>query len=175
MGSVNTQVFWGVILLLWGISILLRVFLGISIPVMRLVIGSLLIYGGFLLVTGARSVQWQSQEWSTIDSQGCHFYNHYLTSGIIDLRNLPLHTGTQCVRVHSALSRTTLLLDPTIPTKVIIQASLAHISYMQNSNAYEKALFFGNRTFDPVDKQEPKIIIELAASLSTCVIKYEKI
>ena len=86
------SLFFGTLLILWGISLIIEAIFGISLPIIKVAFAFLLIYAGILLIKGLypsenqKTIFFGSEKINTIYSQ----YKIVLGEGVIDLRDIKL-------------------------------------------------------------------------------------
>lgn len=136
---------FGIFLLLVGVSILLRVFTGINLPLGRIAVGVFLIYIGIRVLSGTHWRCWKQncltdpKNENTVifgegsfkadtDKQGKHGKNYQIVfgKGTIDLTNLAKLTPDQrpeAIEINVVFGEGIVLLDAT--TQIQIQANAA--------------------------------------------------
>jgi hypothetical protein len=130
MNFLSSAVFWGAVIILFGMSIILREVFHIHFPVFRVVIGILLIYWGIKMVSGGFGRSWSSNstvfDHSTIFSNGSQKeYNVVFGHSTIDLFKIENKSGKY--EVNSVFSHTNLILNDSIPTLVKMNAAFASV------------------------------------------------
>ncbi|OFZ01262.1 MAG: hypothetical protein A2Z97_02060 [Bdellovibrionales bacterium GWB1_52_6] len=129
--------FLGIFLLLVGVSILLRIFTGINIPLGRIALGVFLIYFGVRVILGSSwNIGWKHERQDREDAHTALFRegnfkpNHTDSStqdyqivfgrGTIDLTGLAKFQGEKpdTVEVNVVFGEAVVLLDPTIQTQI---------------------------------------------------------
>ncbi|TVR81508.1 MAG: hypothetical protein EA412_02835 [Chitinophagaceae bacterium] len=94
MSILSSGVFWGVLILLIGMSIILKALFGWNIPVLRIVFGLLFIYIGLRLILGffykpdTKEKHFFNSKEKIEYSEGVKDYNIIFGSSVIDLRNI---------------------------------------------------------------------------------------
>jgi hypothetical protein len=126
MNILSSGVFWGLILILIGISIIVRIVFNVDIPIFRLVIGLLLVYFGFQVIFGGsyrsrRRIDTQRGERSYRGyniQQGNNQYNIVFSRGRVDLTDKTDLSTDQFVEVNVVFGSAVVLIDPEIPTQI---------------------------------------------------------
>jgi predicted membrane protein len=121
MGFLFSGIFWGVVLMLLGLSIIVKMIFHIDIPVFRTIFALVLIYLGLRLLFG----------WNWCHKQNCHstwFNNSTITATAagskydvifgqskIDLRNITAIDGDREVNVDVVFGSADVLMNPNVP------------------------------------------------------------
>lgn len=127
-------IFWGMLLIFWGASLLLNALFGINIPVIRLFIGGLLIYFGFSLIShsGRNQESFNSYWFSHNIIRAKHLQNEVRVSfsnSTIDLRTIP-SSGNTPVVIKTFCSNVHLITNPLVTTKVVINSNFSRTQYL---------------------------------------------
>jgi len=130
MNFFSSAVFWGAVIILFGMSIILREVFHIHFPIFRVVFGILLIYWGIKMVGGGFGKSWNSHatvfDHSTVTSDGSQKeYNVVFGHSTIDLFKIENKSGKY--EVNSVFSHTHLILNDSIPTMVKMNAAFASV------------------------------------------------
>lgn len=131
MGFIFSEIFWGAIIVLFGLSILVNVIFHINIPIFRIFIGFIIIYFGIKVIVGG---QWSNEckkrtQWKEVKSTHMNYqqneYNTLFGKGVIDLKTIPMGTETYNLSLNTIFAETTLKLDPAKPVKISTSAAFA--------------------------------------------------
>ena len=121
MHIVFSSIFWGVILVLLGISVILKAVFKIDIPVFRVVFAILLIYWGAKILFG--DIFHRSKDHTVIfhnsqfvDSDLKKEYNVVFGRSEINLRNVDLSRGNLKTQINVVFGSSSAYIDPEIPT-----------------------------------------------------------
>jgi hypothetical protein len=126
MGFMFTGLFWGIVLMLLGMSVILNGVFHIHIPLFRIIMGVVIIYFGFKVMLGN---QWHGHGQHALFSDvrvdatmnnGKEF-NVIFGKGDIDFSNIEL-TETRKVKVNTIFGGTILKISPQLPLKIIVSA-----------------------------------------------------
>ena len=156
----NQQIIWGTILVLLGLSLILKSLFHITIPLLRPFVGCVLVYFGLSImmdpfnessdkktVMFGKSIVQAHEEVTT--------YNITFASGVIDLSALPMNHAKE-ITVNIVFGAAELLLNETVPTKVTVNALCARAELPD-----ETLVSFGRNTYKTITDQEPLLIIHL--------------
>lgn len=147
MKSITVSILIGAALILFGLSIIVKVVFGIDIPLFRVFLAGLLIYWGICLITKPKEVQFGSNRTyvytaRTTDQE--KFNKEYTIAfggGKIDLTNIKESTLPVSIQVNVSFGQATILIDKNIPTAITAQSTFAHIQIAdedQDVNSVER-------------------------------------
>jgi predicted membrane protein len=130
MGFLSSGLFWGVIVVLIGVSIILNVVLGVKIPLFRVVFGLLLIYWGVSLLAGSRFGARAGNSTIFSDTQvkpvaPAKEYNILFGKGEIDLTGVQLQPGRNRVEINTVFGASVLRLNPDVPVSLEVSAAFS--------------------------------------------------
>ncbi len=161
MSFVSSAAFWGGIIVLFGLSIILREVFHIHIPFVKIIFGFILIYWGVKMICGGFNRPWSHN--STVfsesnirydDSQ--REYNIIFGSGTIDLFKLE-NTGNKKIEINVVFGNGILILNDSIPTKVEMSSVFGSAEAPDKSvNALGKT----NYTTSAYKEGEPFIFVD---------------
>jgi len=128
MSFLSSAVFWGVIIILLGLSIILKEIFGVHIPVFRIFVGLILIYLGVKILAGgfwrhhyANSVVFNEANMNFDESQ--QDYNIVFGHGVIDLFKMDASHTNRSFDVNVVFGNGTLILNDSIPIFVEISSA----------------------------------------------------
>jgi len=147
MGFIFSGVFWGVIIILIGLSIILNVVFGIRVPFFRIAFALFLIWLGITLLTGgsfwSRARNKAIFEEKRIDSITPNSkYDIVFGKGVIDLSKVILEDKVFKVEVNTVFGSGTIQIAPEIPAKIEVNSVFASAS-MPDGNS----IAFGQYTY----------------------------
>ncbi|MDA3813241.1 MAG: LiaF-related protein [Candidatus Cloacimonetes bacterium] len=139
--------FWGVMLVLFGISMILRAVFNLDIPIFRIVFALVIIYFGVKLLVGRQAFKgdrnfsmFRSSNVTMSESGG--EYNVIFGQSNIDLSNIDISESSQKVEVNIVFGSGNLLIDPQKPMKISVSTVFADCKLpKRNIN------FFGDSNF----------------------------
>ena len=122
--------FWGVMLVLFGVSMILRAMFNLDIPIFRIVFALVIIYFGIKLLVGRQAFKgernfsmFRNSDVTMSESGG--EYNVIFGQSNIDLSNIDISESSKKVNVDVVFGSGNLLIDPRIPTKLKISTVFA--------------------------------------------------
>jgi hypothetical protein len=122
--------FWGIVLVLLGVSMILKVVFHLDIPVFRLVVAGVLIFLGVRLLLGMSHGGAGAPRNTVLFGEGDlgsapadREYSVVFGKGILDLKGLDPATRTEALEFVTVFGEGTLRVDPAVPTKVTMTAA----------------------------------------------------
>jgi hypothetical protein len=134
MGFLFNQVFWGALLIIIGVTVIIKVLFNIHIPLVRIIFAFLLIYIGiWFLVGGQWRPEWQPRGNTilfndltiTVSKPSSEEYNVIFSQGTIDFTGVALNKGVTGVKLNTIFSKGILKINPDIPAKIVTNSVFA--------------------------------------------------
>ncbi len=122
MGCLSSGIFWGVLIVIVGILVLIRVIFGVHIPIFSLIIGLLLIYFGVRIITGMsccrreKTVVFEEKHIEGASASGK--YDVIFGKSMIDLTRVELKEGVARIDVNTVFGSSVIKIDPAMPIKI---------------------------------------------------------
>ena len=141
--KMGAGLFWGVLLILIGVGVVIRVVFNINFPVIKFLIAFFFIFIGIKMLVGNFDFRHgHIDENTTIFSesridgtQGNHKeYNVIFGSSVIDLRGIDLSEGSREIKINTIFSGTVIKIDKNIPVRIKADAVFANAA-LPNGNA----------------------------------------
>lgn len=124
MGFIFTGIFWGVVLILVGLAVIINVVFGIKIPIFRTIFALFLIYLGIQMLTGLSF--WNKSKKSVVFEEktievtiASDKYDVVFGKGEIDLTGIELKDQSVRVEINTVFGGSVVKINPAIPTKII--------------------------------------------------------
>ncbi len=172
MGFVFSGLFWGLVIVLAGLSIILNVAFGLKIPFFRILFGLVLIYIGVSMLIGTR-VRVRTHNTTVFDESTMEVtkageYNVIFSRSVIDLTRLELKPGRNKVEVNTVFGAAVLKVDPATPVRLRASAAFAG-ARMPDGNT----LSFGDYKWhsDSLNDSTPFLDIEASVVFGSLEIK----
>jgi len=116
------NLFWGAILILLGLSMVLKSVFHIHLPLVRIAFAVIIIWWGVKLLLGnfdsssskENTVLFSSEKMMS-DGEDSD-YNVIFGSGIVDLRGIDLSEGSKTVKISAVFGGAKILTNPAVPT-----------------------------------------------------------
>ena len=158
-----TGAFWGIFLVLIGVSILIRVFFNIEFPIFRIFFGLLFIALGINLVFGRHKVFSDSKNiifgetsFNVRESHGK--YNVVFSKGVTDLTSLPAKDESAKIEVNTVFGENIVYIKKIAPVKIRANSVFGHIELPDGN---EIAFGTNHYTSAAFDKNTPHLQLEL--------------
>jgi predicted membrane protein len=130
MGLLTSNIFWGTVVVIFGISILLKTIFHIDLPVFRILLGLFIIYIGVRMLAGwnngfsaSKSAVFSETKINAAGQKGD--YSVVFGKGTVDLTGIDVKEKSVKTDVHTVFGETTLIVDQAIPMKIVIDAVFA--------------------------------------------------
>ncbi|MDH4262045.1 MAG: cell wall-active antibiotics response protein [Spirochaetia bacterium] len=139
MNILFTGVFWGIFLVLIGISILVRVFLNINIPVFRIFFGLFfialglnIVFGNRISLSDSKNIVFGEATIKVDESRGK--YNVVFSKGITDLTGLPISGENSKIEVNTIFGDNTIYIKKGVSVSIHGNAAFGQIELPDGSN-----------------------------------------
>jgi predicted membrane protein len=176
MGFLSTAAFWGVIIVLIGLSIILREVFHINIPFVRIVFGILLIYWGIKIISGGFGRKWDrhsavSNEAKMVYDDDQKDYDIVFGRGTIDLFKMQTPIQNKKIDISVVFGNGLLILNDSIPIKVKMTAVFGSAEAPDKS-----ANGFGETTYttSAYNENGPHILIDATTVFGKTEIQSRK-
>ncbi|MFQ3579655.1 MAG: LiaF domain-containing protein [Bacteroidales bacterium] len=175
--KMGTAIFWGAVVIIAGILIMLRAF-GINIPIFKFLIGGLLIFWGIKILAGGsnffkcgaikekNSVIFGEARFDTNDIS--NEYNVVFGKGEIDLTNIVLNSTKQ-VKINTVFGAADVKLPKHVPFKI-----RANSAFAQTVLPNENSTAFGTNFYATKDFNENEPYLEIESNVVFGQIDYSK-
>jgi predicted membrane protein len=134
MNFLFTGVFWGVVLILIGLGVIINVVFGVKIPIFRTIFALFLIYLGIQMLTGTswhkrseKVVMFEEKKIETITKSDK--YDVIFGKGEIDLTGIKPDSQNIGVEINTVFGGSVVKINPAVPTKMIVSSAFggAHL------------------------------------------------
>lgn len=178
MGFLFSEAFWGIFLILLGVTIVLKTFFGINIPLFKTAFAILLIYAGISMLAGGQRWHFYRNESIFFNNtkvqaeQGRRDYNIIFGSGTLDFTNVKPEPEAHKIEVTTVFGSGVLKVDPNIPVIIKVDAIFASAQFPDGTG-----ISFGNYTYRSPQKRgqnEPYVEIEADVVFGSLTIVNQK-
>jgi hypothetical protein len=147
MNIIFREAYWGALIILAGVLLIIRNVFKIDLPVMGIIFPIFIITVGISLLTGFRTADRQGKNilFSDADFDNVSSNEHYSVvfgKGSYDLRNLKPTDKDIFVDINCAFGSAELLINPTTPMKIKVSSAFGG-GHMPNGNTVS----FGERVY----------------------------
>jgi predicted membrane protein len=160
MGFLFSEAFWGVFIIIIGVSIVLKSVFGINLPIVKTAFAILLIYAGISMLAGGNKWYFKSDHNISFGNSKIKVdslqkeYNIIFGSGVIDLTDLPLQEGRNRAKINTIFGSGVIQVHPDIPVVVRGDAVFASARFPDGRNTS-----FGDFTYrSPQFKEDGKYL-----------------
>jgi predicted membrane protein len=130
MGFIFSEVFWGVLLIILGASVVIKAVFHISIPIFPIVVAFILIYGGIRILMGGFGFE-KSQNMIIFNDSTIKIaspkdtYNVLFGRGLIDLTAVTFTKTTPKLQINTIFGGGVIRINPEIPVKIVVNSAFA--------------------------------------------------
>ncbi len=159
--------FWGILIILTGVTLLVRVILNVDFPVLRIIAGSFLILLGIMIISGSSGV------WPLKTAENELFFKSSLVKGtdqlspeyhlvfshtVFDLTGFDLPDKEKNLKINNIFSGSTVLMDPDLPVNIEVDAMFAGVKMPgRNTPLFGRGVY----TSDGFDPEGPHLNISV--------------
>ncbi len=164
------SVFWGIVLILIGVSVVVNQYFNLSIPIITVIIAIILIAAGIRIILGGSFGGWHgSHDWDGFGYQvfkyepgsGDKEYDLKFKGATIDLSEASLDKGNVKIDIKGSFGGGVVILNPDIPTRIEAEISFGGVTFPDGA-----AVGFGRGSYEsPGFKADsPHLFIKVDAS-----------
>jgi predicted membrane protein len=144
-----TEVFWGSLLILLGISMIIKTIFGIDLPIVRTIFAILLIYAGISIISNIGSSHKHKTtvafaEKIIIPEKVDNYYSVMFGKGIIDLTHLQNLDEMLKVKIDVIFGQATLKINSRIPTVIHTKANFGNATFPDNTSVSSESYTYKN-------------------------------
>ncbi|MCF7792543.1 MAG: hypothetical protein K9N09_01295 [Candidatus Cloacimonetes bacterium] len=174
MHFVFSGVFWGLVLVLLGLSMIIKIVFKIDLPIIRIVFAVILIYWGLKLLFGLsfsikkdNDVVFNNADIEHV--QAGKEYNVIFGKSNIDLRDFDLQNETAKVEINVIFGNGVIYLNPDIPARIKIDAVFAEAKLPKKTVSV-----FGDFIYDTPGyvEGEPYLLLNVDVVFGNAIIEY---
>jgi hypothetical protein len=161
-GFLFTEVFWGIFLIIIGLSVVIKVLFNINIPLLRLALAFLLIYLGISMLVGGQGIKARP---NTVLFNEMHLkaseagqYNIIFGKGTLDLSALT--AGGAKTELNTIFGAGVIEVNPKIPVRLHVNAAFAGAT-MPDGNT----ISFGDYLYQSPEYREGQPFLEIEANV----------
>lgn len=147
------SLFWGLLLVILGLSLILRIVFNIDFPIFKIFIAFVLIYFGIKILFGSfdtkvhvyhggeKDVIFGEKNFSHMEGSG--EYNTVFGKGTYDFRGYDLKGETKRIKLSTVFGGTVIKLDKDLPVRIKVEAAFAGADLPNGNSAV-----FGSTTYE---------------------------
>lgn len=164
--------FWGSLLILIGLQLLVSAIFGIDLPLLRLAFGAWIVYLGISLLYGTMPWRTYVYHWSTKSASKTYTKDSSSHSVVFGTQHLNFSDLDFTVQTEKAISTvfgtTYITLDPTIPTLINASATFGTVIFPNDTQLSSGSESYNNYSNSDI----PILILNINAVFGTVIIRY---
>jgi hypothetical protein len=127
MGCLSSGIFWGVLVVIIGLVIIINVIFGTKIPIIPIIFGLIFIYIGIRIITGnswcrrTRTAIFEETKYEKATGGGK--YDVIFGRNVVDLSDIQLKEGMTRVEVNTIFGSSVVKINPAMPVKIRASAA----------------------------------------------------
>lgn len=165
MGS---TLFWGLLLVILGLSLIFRIVFNIDFPLLKIVIAFVLIFLGIRILFGSfGGFRFQHGENDTIfgekryyHTQGDRDFNLVFGKGTYDFRGYDTGGSRKKIKISDVFGACVIKLDKDLPVRIKVESAFAGVQLPNGNSAVFGSSTYESQNFDP-DKPFMDLKIEV--------------
>lgn len=167
--------FWGLLLIILGLSIIIRIVFNVNFPLFKIIIAFLFIFIGIKILFGGNGIfkfgkkndiLFQERKYSSF--QDASDYNVFFGKGVFDFRDINLSETEKRIKIVTVFGASEIKLDKNTPVRIKADVAFAGLTFPNGNSA-----ILGNSSYESpgLDLQEAFLDIKLEAVFSAVEIK----
>ena len=153
MGMLFSGIFWGVVLIIFGITIIIKIIFNIHIPLFRIMIALFFIYLGIQILMGWKFFP-QGNERSAIFNEtkiqadsSDNEYNIIFGKGDVDLTKIDLKEKSVNIKINTVFGGSFIKLNPEMPYIIKVDSAFAGARLPDGNNAAFGTYVYKSKNF----------------------------
>lgn len=165
MGFLASGIFWGSLVILFGLSIILNAVFGISIPLFRIVFALILIYFGIKTLAGGALQQDKNnavfnEKTINISSKNADQHNVIFGSANFDLSSISLETGSVSKEITVVFGYALITLPANTPVRIKATSAFGSAAVPNNNS-----VVFGDTFYTSPSYKEGMPFVDIKATV----------
>lgn len=177
--KMGSGMFWGILLIVIGISLIVKIVFNIDFPIIRVILAFVLIYFGIKLLVGFKGKPFCEHKTETEvifgksefnSPEGNREYSIVFGKGVFDLRQYKLNeNGPTKIKVNTAFGNTTILIPTGMQFTIQVDAAFSGVT-LPNGNTSS----FGETSYSTADfdRSLPYLDIEADVAFGALEVRY---
>jgi len=176
MSYMSSAVFWGVLIIIFGLSIILKEVFHINFPFLRVIFGIFLIFWGIKVISGS-SWKNRNEDSAIFTSANMNYdkskkeYNIVFGRGNIDLFKSEKPEKNKKIEVNVVFGNGNLIINDSIPARVEMNSVFGNVRTDKDKTSGFGSASYTTSAYDP---NEPHYKIEANAVFGNLVIDNKK-
>lgn len=158
--------FWGIVLILLGLSLIIKVIFNINLPIFRIGFAVLIIYVGIKILVGGRLCCFDNNfpvfNDTSVELKDLknNEYNVIFGKGVIDLSKASIQDKKIDIKINTVFGEGIVKINPELPIKIFVNSAFAE-ARMPDGNR----ISFGNYTYTSKTFKEDAKHLKINASV----------
>ncbi len=147
-------IFWGIILVIIGLGIIIRVVFNIHFPIFKFLVAFFFIFIGLRILLGSFGLfRWEAKETDIlfkeerVRPEDKKEYNVIFSSGEFDLRDIDLGLGNYQVKVNTIFGGTIIKVNEGTPLRIDVDAVFASAKLPKGNSAVIGSSLYTNEAY----------------------------
>lgn len=145
-------IFWGIILVLIGLSVIINIIFHVHIPIVRIIFALILIYLGIQVLTGGSWCRGKSnrvffKEEITAIGTDRNDYSIIFGKGTIDLTNIPAETLKKNYKIATAFGSSIVIIPSEIPIILRVSSAFGGVNLPNGSTISFGEYIYKNKAY----------------------------
>lgn len=175
-GFIFSGVFWGVVVILFGVSIIVNAVFNIHIPFFRVLLAVFFIYIGIMVLSGGFKFSGKADQNTVLFSEGTmqftgdgknREFNVIFGKGTTRFSDISLTAGNTAVKVNSIFGESEIEIDSSMPILIHVNAAFG-AAYLPDRTVTS----FGDYTYKTPSYGKDKKSLEIQANVVFGAIRF---
>jgi predicted membrane protein len=174
--KMGPSLFWGLLLVVLGLSLIFRIVFNIDFPLFKIIIAFLLIFFGLKMLFGSfHTPRFETKESDVVFGEKRYSnpdtdrdYSVVFGKGVYDFRDIDLKGEKRRVKISTVFGATVIKINKSTPVKIKVESAFAGTELPNGNSAV-----FGSTTYTSPDFDEniPYLEIKLEVVFGGCEVR----
>jgi len=170
------SLFWGLLLVVLGLSLIFRIVFNIDFPLFKIFIAFVFIFFGLKMLFGTfrtpaigtkeNEVIFGEKRFNNPDTN--RDYNVVFGKGVYDFRDIDLKGNRQYIKISTVFGATVIKLNQTTPVKIKVESAFAGTELPNGNSAVFGSSVYTSPDYDP---EKPNLEIKLEVVFGACEVR----
>lgn len=170
------SLFWGLLLVILGLSLIFRIVFNIDFPLFKIFIAFVLIYFGVKMLFGSfNGPNFETKETEVVfnekqyaNPESNRDYSVVFGKGVYDFRDFDLKGEKQRVKISTVFGATVIKISKTLPVRIKVESAFAGTDLPDGNSAV-----FGSTTYTSpgFDSEKPYLDLKLEVVFGGCEVR----
>jgi len=174
--KMGPSLFWGLLLVILGLSLIFRIVFNIDFPLFKIFIAFVLIYFGVKMLFGSfNGPKFETKETEVVfnekqyaNPESNRDYSVVFGKGVYDFRDFDLKGEKQRVKISTVFGATVIKISKTMPVRIKVESAFAGTDLPDGNSAV-----FGSTTYTSpgFDSEKPYLDLKLEVVFGGCEVR----